>query len=67
MPKKNAKKAKYVWMRVTNDKYELPVFIADSPQELAKMVGCQVANIRCQLSKQKHKGQNSVYKKVRIG
>ena len=28
-----------VWMKVTKDKYELPVAIADSCKELAEIVG----------------------------
>ena len=28
-----------VWMKVTHDEYELPVAIADSCKELAKIVG----------------------------
>lgn len=28
-----------VWMYVTQDKYELPIYVADSVKELAKLVG----------------------------
>lgn len=28
-----------VWMYVTMDKYELPIYVADSAKELAKLVG----------------------------
>lgn len=30
---------RYVYMKCTNDKYELPVAIADSPSELARLTG----------------------------
>lgn len=33
-------KGKYVWMRVSDDKYELPMVIADSAKELARR--CEV-------------------------
>lgn len=29
----------HVWMAVENDKYELPIAIADTSKELAKMIG----------------------------
>lgn len=28
-----------IWMKVTNDIYELPVAVADNPRELAKLCG----------------------------
>lgn len=30
---------KIVWMKVTHDKYELPVAVADTAEELAKICG----------------------------
>lgn len=59
-------KEQYVWMKVTNDKYELPVLVADSAPELAKMLGCSPNNIYSSLSHAKHRRQNSPYRKVVI-
>ena len=30
---------KYYWIRVTKDKYELPIAVGDTSEELAKLVG----------------------------
>ena len=35
-----------LWMKVTNDKYELPVAVAESIPELAKMTGLSVSSLR---------------------
>ena len=59
-------KEQYVWMKVTNDKYELPVLVADSAPELAKMLGCRPNNIYSSLSHAKHGRQNTTYRKVLI-
>jgi hypothetical protein len=59
-------KEQYVWMKVTNDKYELPVLVADSAPELAKMLGCSPNNIYSSLSHAKHRRQNTTYRKVLI-
>lgn len=32
-------KQQYIWMKVTRDKYELPVAVADTAVELARIVG----------------------------
>jgi hypothetical protein len=63
--RKKSKKV-IVWMKVTNDKYELPVLVADSAPELAKMLGCSPNNICSSLSHAKHRRQNTTYRKVVI-
>ena len=35
-----------IWMMVTNDKYELPLAVADSRSELARLVGIKVNGIQ---------------------
>ena len=40
------KPSKYIYMMVTDDKYELPILVADSPKELAMMVGCGPVHIQ---------------------
>lgn len=58
---------RYVWMKVTNDKYELPVAIADSSEELAKMVGVKTGNnIRRTMCMYKKLGKRPLYVKVLI-
>lgn len=43
---KYAKKQKeFLYLAVTNDKYELPIAVADSASELAKMLGLSVCTI----------------------
>ena len=39
------KPSKYIYMMVTNDRYELPIMVADSSTELAVMVGCDPTHI----------------------
>lgn len=34
-----------VWMEVTKDKYELPVLIADTGAELARLAGTSYGNV----------------------
>lgn len=43
-----------IYMMVTNDKYELPMCIADSPKELSEMSGYPANTIYCMMSKYKH-------------
>ena len=56
-----------LYLRVTKDKYELPVAVADSPRELAQMTGVSRASILSTLSHVKA-GQirNSIYKMVEV-
>ena len=35
----------YLYMKVTKDKYELPIAVADTPRELSKMVGIKAQSI----------------------
>lgn len=42
--------SKKIWMEVTQDKYELPVAIADTAKELAEIVGTTTNNIVSQCS-----------------
>lgn len=55
-----------VWMKVTDDKYEFPVIIADTAVELAGMLGCTPNNIYSSVSHAKHRMQNSPYRRVEI-
>lgn len=55
-----------LYIKVTKDKYELPVAVADTVVELAKMVGTTEQSIYSSMSHAKVRGQNSPYKKVEI-
>ena len=54
---------RYIWMRVTRDKYELPVAVADTAEELARIVGVNPHTI---FKSRKKSGSRSIYKKVEI-
>lgn len=58
-----------VWMKVTDDKYELPLIIADTCSELACKCGVQEGSIRRYIHHHKAgdtKKQRSIYHKVVI-
>lgn len=44
-----------IYMQVSKDKYELPLAVAESPTELAKIVGTTKNNVSSSISK-KRKG-----------
>lgn len=48
-----------LYLRVTKDKYELPLAVADSAQELAVMVGTTKNVVQSCISK-KHKGWKKI-------
>ena len=56
----------HVYMMVTKDEYELPVAIADTAPELARMVGTTENSIRSWISHSKNGGYRSPYCKVEI-
>lgn len=61
------KKKQAIYMEVTPDKYELPVKIADSAVELAKLCGVSANNIYSSISHAKHRRQKrSRFVKVEI-
>lgn len=55
-----------IFMKVTSDIYELPVLIADSAKELAKMDGNKSVNIRTAIRNAEKKGYKSRYVKVTL-
>lgn len=50
---------KSLWLLVTEDKYEFPLLICDSLQELAAKTGVKAASIKQSVSR----GENGKYKK----
>jgi hypothetical protein len=51
-------------MMVTKDEYELPMAIADTPTELANLVGTTRAAIHSQIGRAKKSGKRCRYVKV---
>lgn len=43
-----------IYVQVTPDEYELPVAVADSPEELAEITGHTVGTIKTTISKRKN-------------
>lgn len=63
---KKKRKPKYVWMLVSNDKYELPLYVADTAQELADILGIPVINVTSAMSHARRRGNNCKYKKIKV-
>jgi len=60
-------KKKTLWLKVTPDKYELPVAVADDPYELAEMVGGKVNNIYSAVSHvEAGRTKRSIYIRVKV-
>lgn len=55
-----------VYMAVTEDKYELPVAIADSPSELGELCGCKGQLISSCISHARKRGSRSRFVKVEL-
>ena len=55
-----------LYMRVSNDRYELPLAVADTRRELAEMCGVTPNLISSCISHAKRKGHRSEYQKVII-
>lgn len=56
---------KYLYIRVSPDELELPEAVAESPAQLARMVGVKPKSVRRAIIKGSHVAK-TVYKKVRI-
>lgn len=57
-------KKKYIYMLVTKDKYELPLAVADSAEELGRILGIPSSRIRTAMSKARERGYRSRYVRV---
>lgn len=55
-----------VYMLVSQDKYELPLVVADTVAELAKLTGQKRSSVASAISHSKKKGFSSRYVKVVI-
>lgn len=59
---------KYVWLYISNDKYELPLYIADTATELGKFLGLSRTTIYFSYSKYlNNKAKTCRFRKVYIG
>lgn len=59
-------KYKCLYMKVTKDKYELPLIVTEGAQELADKEGVNVNTIYSSISHYERRGQYSPYRRVRI-
>lgn len=51
---------KKLWMKVTNDEYELPLAVAESAAELARMTGIKPESLYSIISRERH-GKKHTY------
>ena len=56
----------YVYLKVTHDKYELPLAVARTQAELALILGITENNIASSMSHARNQGKWSPYRKVKI-
>lgn len=56
----------FLWLLVSQDEYELPLAVADSATELARMVGTTQNNISSTITHQAERGAKSKYIKVKV-
>lgn len=57
---------KCLYLKVTNDKYELPLIVTEGAQELADKEGVAVNTIYSSISHYERNNQYSPYRRVRI-
>ena len=54
-----------LWMVVTDDKYELPLYVAETAEELSRITGVNVNTIRSSVSHVRSgRNKSSIYQKV---
>ena len=56
--------AKYIYMKITHDKYELPIYVADTIYELAAICGVNPANISHGVRRRETLGWRTKYVRV---
>lgn len=57
----------YVYMKITNDKYELPVAVADTASELANILGIKKSSIAASMYHARAGKRKEIYIKVYVG
>jgi len=58
-------KKKYLWLYVTPDKYELPIYVCDTAKELAEKRGVTISTVKTAALMHKRKGYGN-YIKVEV-
>lgn len=56
----------YIYMEVTQDKYELPTAVAETALRLAQMVGVDVKQIQKAIYKREHLNHRTRFVRVRM-
>ena len=57
---------KVIWMKITKDEYELPVAVADTAAELARMLNVSVDTIYSATSRRRNRGDKTAFIKVEV-
>lgn len=55
-----------IWMKVTDDEYELPMAVAETIDELANMICRHPGTILTDRSRRKKKGRRQIYQFIEI-
>lgn len=58
--------ARYIWLKVTDDVFELPVCVANSCHELARRCGVTPNAIYSCMAKAKRRGGGCIYQRIRV-
>lgn len=66
-PKQTKRGTDFLWMVVSDDEYEFPIFIEDNLTDLARRVGKTEAAIRTAICHAEKKDGKSRYRRVRKG
>ena len=56
----------YLYMKITKDRYELPLAVADTGEELARICGTSKHNVYNAIRKAKSCGHNCQYVRVEL-
>ena len=56
----------FVYMKITKDRYELPVAVADTGEELAKICGVSINNVYNTMRSARANGYRCQYIRVKI-
>lgn len=64
-PKQEKRGTDYIWMFVTDDQYEFPIYIEESITDLAQKIGASEDAIRSAVCHAERKGRKSQYRRVK--
>lgn len=60
------KKQTTLYLYVTNDKYELPLFVSEDPQEVARVAGTTRNSVFSSITRYEKKGIKTRFRRVKI-